>query len=605
MSKDHAASVPEPVRRAQLQMIWAHSRGGLVAATLFAAALAFYASGRVASELVLAWFMAKLAVSAARFWQGARYSRAGQPGNLAWRRATYRMLALDGFVWGLFGLAMALGPADSATLVAACLVGVSCIATFGLQARAFATACYVSPILALTAIGLLARLDSQGLLEGLGLLVVLWLQLRTAAQSERRFVELHALRLHADELAAARRDALVLAQRESAAKSQFLSNVSHELRTPLHGILGLARLIHTEVSSQAIKRRVELLESSGAHLLRLVNDLIEVGRLHTDQLPLRPRRFDLVYEIEALMGVYTVRAQDKSLGFTSFVEIAGPCWVTGDSARLRQVLHNVLSNAVKYTPVHGAITVRASYDSGLLRVECRDTGLGIPPEMQERVFAAFTQVDSAGSADGTGLGLTIAREVARAMGGDITLQSAVGLGSVFTITLALPAVAAGGANAPAALRSAGGPVMRAAVTRHVLVAEDDDVSATIVSAALQNLGLRVERVTNGADAIRHALRETERPDLVLMDCRMPQMDGAEATRAIRAQEVALGLSRVPVIAVTANDDSASSRAACVDAGMDDVLRKPFVSNELYAMLVRWLDTSLETAPATDSERAAL
>jgi two-component system, sensor histidine kinase len=577
---DFVSREPEAVSRAQLQMLWEHARGGTLGATAFAILMAIYAMDKAPINAVATWICIKVAVAAARVWQGLRYRQADQPGDIGWWERTYRMLAVDGLVWGVGGFYIALFVPASASLVAACLVGVSCMATFGLQSKAIATACYVGPILVMTALGLFARLDEAGALEGMGVLVVLALQLRFARHSERRIAEVHHLRIEADRLASERRDALELAQRESAAKSQFLSSVSHELRTPLHGILGLARMLHAEAPTVTMKRRIELLEDSGGHLLRMVNDLIDVGLMHTDKLSLRSRRFDLVYELESLLGIYAVRAQEKSQTFGSYVQIAAPLWVMGDKARLRQILHNILSNAVKYTPTNGAITVVARHDSERLSVVCRDTGLGIAPERLEKIFEAFNY---SRDHESSGLGLTIAREVARAMGGEVNVQSSMGVGSMFSFDVILPALGADGTTVTGAFTEG----LAGTMPPRALVVEDDEACATVVADVLERAGLRVERVDNGADAIRHALRETDRPDIVLMDCRMPVVDGYAATREIRNQEMVLGLSRVPVIAVTAKE-SATLERDCREAGMDDLLRKPFVSSDVYSTLVRWL-----------------
>jgi CheY-like chemotaxis protein len=232
----------------------------------------------------------------------------------------------------------------------------------------------------------------------------------------------------------------------------------------------------------------------------------------------------------------------------------------------------------------------------VLQVECRDTGTGIRPHQLEHIFEAFTQVGEVTSAsDGAGIGLTIAREVARAMGGDVTVQSALGVGSAFTLTFALPAVGPKEVAPTLQLvtQSTRGGGQSAA--RRVLVVDDDDVGATIATAALERVGLSVERVRNGAEAVKHALRETFRPDIVLMDCRMPVMDGFDATREIRRQETALRLSRIPIIAVTASD-SGALRDSCLAAGMDDLLPKPFATSDLYSMLMRWLDSLIEVGP---------
>jgi signal transduction histidine kinase/ActR/RegA family two-component response regulator len=454
--------------------------------------------------------------------------------------------------------------------------------------RTVATAAYVTPMLVPTALGLVLRGDDFGFIGGVGLLMLLALQLATARGAEQRLAIGVLLRLQAQRLAAEKDAALRLAQHQSAVKSQFLAKLSHELRTPLHGILGLARLLHVDARDAPSRHRVELIEASGRHLLALINDLLDASRIESGRFTLRPERFDPVAEFEQVAELFAQRAADKGLQLETRLALPRPHWVHGDPARWRQVLHNLLGNALKFTH-RGAIvlTLAPGDEPDTVRVTVRDSGVGIAAADLARIFDAFEQSDAGavGASEGAGLGLTIAREIAREMGGDIRAQSRLGEGSTFVFDARLPAAQAptqadpGAPAAPAA-------VAVATLPRRVLVAEDDEVNALIVGAYLEKLGIAAERVVNGREAVRHALREADRPDLVLMDCRMPEMDGLEATREIRLQERALGLPRLPVVALTATATD-SERTLCLAAGMDDFVAKPFTMDELTRALQRW------------------
>jgi len=573
----------------QLNMVLGHTRLGTLIATAFAVFMALQLRGNpVPAWLVDAWLVAKLGVAAARIVISLRYDKLGRPGGARWSRITDAWLLADGVVWGIAGFLLMSSPIPLASLVGAIMACVSCVATFGLQFSKRSTAAYVLPMLAMSAMGLFLRGDEFGSIGGTGLMLLLGLLLATAVASERRLVDGLILRLHAQSLTVAKDEALKLALRQSAVKTQFIGNVSHELRTPLHGILGVARLLHLEARDGTVARRLELIESSGTHLLGLINDLLDISRIEAGQFAMRSERFELGTVIQNLADLYTVRAVDKGLDFTLNLQLDIPCWVTGDPARVRQVLHNLLGNAVKFTQ-RGSITLTLVRDaeSGRLSAEVQDTGPGIEASELVQVFEAFRQVGSAAARpfEGTGLGLTIARDIAQAMGGDISMRSTVGVGTCALFTALLPAAAAPDASAePPLPGSTAGP---AAGTCRVLIAEDDDVNAVIATAYLEHMGVTAERVKDGRQAVRHALREIDRPDLVLMDCRMPSMDGMAATREIRAQERSLGLPRVPVIALTATT-SDINRQLCLNAGMDAFMSKPYTKEDLGQVLGRWL-----------------
>ena len=573
----------EFVANEQLRMVLVHTRAGTLAATAFALVAAVWLHGPVAAVAVQAWLIAKVLVAAARIGLAQVYRRADPSSGAFWRRLTYGFLALDGAVWGIAGFRLVAEAEALAALVAAALACITCVATFGLQVRSAATAAYVAPILLPTALGLALRGDQFGLFGALGLVMLLALQVVTAHGAQQRLAGGVLLRVQAQALADEKEAALQLAQRQSAVKTQFLAKISHELRTPLHGILGLARLVHLEQHDPAVARRVELIEASGTHLLALINDLLDISRIEAGRFATRSERFELVAQCEQLADVFAVRAQDKGLRLTLEVDLPRPCWVTGDAARFRQVLHNLLGNALKFTQ-RGSIRMVVARDRAvpeLLRVEVTDSGDGVAETDLPRIFQAFHQSGhgSTKSTEGAGLGLTIAREIAQSMGGDVAARSRLGEGSTFVFTARLP-------QAPPVAEAPGAAAAVLQRPRRVLVAEDDEVNALIVGAYLDALDVAHERVADGKQAVGRALRETERPDLVLMDWRMPVMDGIEATREIRTQERSLRLARVPVVALTATS-SPDDQALCLAAGMDEVLAKPFTQEQLAAVLSRW------------------
>ncbi len=565
----------------QLSMVLLHTRVATLVATAFAVMMAVYAHGTIAPAVVHAWVALKVAVAALRFALGEFYIR--RDGRaVPWCSLTYALLAIDGAIWGAAGFVLMQEAEPLAALVAASLAGVACVATFGLQLSLIATASYVVPIMAPTALGLLGRGDGFGSFGGIGLLMLLALALVTARAAQARFLAGLALRRRAEALADEKDAALRLAQRQALVKTQFLANISHELRTPLHGILGLARLLHVELRNATLARHVELIEGSGTHLLRLINDLLDVSRIETGNFAIRQEPFDLGAQVLAVADVYVVRAADKGLVFRTFNRIEPDSWVMGDAARLRQVLHNLLGNAIKFTQ-RGRIEMEVGRGDAAdeFRFEVRDSGGGIAKEQLEKVFEPFHRADGDTPTSGVGLGLTIAQEIAQAMNGTITVTSEPGVGSTFTFVARLPAVAPP-PTGPEQARAHREPPTPPPV-RYVLVAEDDDVNALIVGAYLDQMGIAHERVANGKDAVSHALRETERPEAVLMDCRMPVMDGLEATREIRIQEATLGLPRVRIVALTATAAD-HGRDECIAAGMDDFLSKPFTPSELAQAL---------------------
>ncbi len=499
------------------------------------------------------------------------------------RPLTLTLLALDGAIWGAAGAWCAFGPSEIACLTCAVLCSVALMATHGFNTMASASVAYVTPMLVPLAIAVLLRGDALGVFVSLGTVLVLLQSIVTSFASERRlrreFLAHEATeeaRIRETRNAEALAAALLEVKRQGAVKSLFLGTMSHELRTPLHGILGLTQLVRTQTADDPIvQHRLALVEASGTHLLELIGSLLDISRIESGRLELHRASFDLNLELRNVADLYKVRCDSKGLDFSSSIRIDNPCRVLGDAARLRQVLHNLLGNAVKFTK-SGLVVLRVQRQGDLFSFEVRDTGPGIAPKDAAHIFDAFRQADDSATrpADGTGLGLTIAREIAQAMGGDVSVSSAVGVGSQFAFTAVLP-------EAPAILDQ---PVAVQPELPHlrngyqVLLVEDNEVNALIATANLTNIGAHVVRANNGKEAISAAFSKP-RPDFVLMDCRMPVMDGPTASREIRAIEKQIGLPSIPIVALTASP-SEEDRQECYQAGMDGLLMKPFTLEQL-------------------------
>lgn len=576
----------EGVANDQLRMVWTHAAVGTLVATAFALVMAVQFRSVVDPVLVNLWVLAKVAVVAPRVVKGHSFRLRGFPTGSQWRTTTYCLLALDGLVWGAAGYWLMRFDVATASLGIASLGCVACVAAFGFQASKIATTSYVVPIIIPMVFGMVMRFDQTGFYYATGLTLLLVSIVVSASRSDAKMREVFVLRIHSARISAERASALELVQRESAAKTQFLGTVSHELRTPIHGMLGVARLVHVETSEVLTKQRMELIESSGTHLLRLVTDLIDVSRIDSGQMKIHHLAFDLWSEVQRLADIYSVRAAEKGLAFTLDCQLGAGTWVRGDPVRTRQVLHNLLGNAIKFTQegwVQLAVVVESVPGRTYFRV--RDTGVGITEEDQKSIFDAFHQVDSVldGRRQGTGLGLTIAREIATLLGGSVTVQSKPNFGSIFEFSVQFEA-----ATAPEQPDARTTPVADdQAMSARILLAEDNDVNFLIASSMLANQGHQVERVSDGDEAVRRALRDVDRPDLVLMDCMMPKMNGFDATRSIREQEAAMGLPRIPIIALSAIADDDMARNA-IDSGMDDTLGKPFTIHELKRAMHPWL-----------------
>ncbi|WP_259550939.1 ATP-binding protein [[Roseibacterium] beibuensis] len=374
------------------------------------------------------------------------------------------------------------------------------------------------------------------------------------------------------------------AQSANAAKSQFLANMSHEIRTPLNGVIGLAQALAKTGLSPQQAEMLDLIQSSGRTLQVLLSDILDLARVESGRLELSEEVFDLGRAVREAAQLYEASARDKGLQF--FVEIAPEvdCWIKGDLVRLKQILTNLVSNAVKFTG-EGFVSLTAAPGPArdgvaTLRFSVEDTGIGFDGQTRDRLFSRFEQADGAITRKfgGSGLGLAISRQLAEMMGGDLDCESEPGGGSAFILTVPFKA-----AEAPvAAVAGAADDEADAHASVRVLLADDHPVNRRVVEMILGQANVSLTSVEDGAQAVQ-AMRDGDY-DLVLMDMQMPVMDGLTATREIRLHETAMGLARTPIVMLTANalPEHISAGEA---AGADRHLPKPFDAAELLHLVV--------------------
>ena len=398
-------------------------------------------------------------------------------------------------------------------------------------------------------------------------------------------------------------EARIKAELASRAKSEFIANMSHEIRTPMHAIIGLAQLLGEGSLNSDQRECLQMVHASADHLLNTINEILDFSKIEAGKLEMEHNQFNLQAVVKSVLATAAARAQGKGLEFITHLSPHLPSELIGDPVRLRQVVINLLDNALKFTQDgHIEFTLgleEPSADSVLLHFSIADTGIGIPPDMLETVFESFTQVDSSITRrfGGTGLGLAICRRILESVGGRIWVESEEGKGSCFhfTIRFALPdAVAratptllpADGALASQAVPS---PTTLAIRGMNLLLAEDNLVNQRLAVRVLEKHGHRVTVAENGHEALKTL--EQGDFDLVLMDIQMPEMDGLEATRIIRRQERATG-THIPIVALTAHALK-SDRDRCFEAGMDDYISKPINVHELLAAIGKWAGRTVE------------
>jgi len=567
-----------------------------IGAVAFALVIAYALWGRVADAWVIGWLLLKICLGIVRTLETRRFEHDPQREQRigSWQARFEVLVVVDNMCWSVIALVFV--PATQNTMLGALLfTSVFCITALGvfvltssMRAAVINFATMLLPIMGRavwdgTAEAWVVLMST--LIYGIVLTQESW-------RSNQSWTEMTRLRLQSDSVAGEREQARQVAVDASLAKSRFLANMSHEIRTPMNGILGMSELLQNTRLDDDQARYAQAISTAAHALHDLLGDILDLSKIEEGKVSLERVDFDPAQVLIGTAGIYRELGAQRGTVFVTHIDVAALSPVSGDPTRLRQVVTNLLGNALKFTE-GGTVTLSSACVDGppdddrrWIRIRVQDTGIGMSPEQLAQLFQRFSQADASTTRrfGGSGLGLVICKHLVELMGGSIHVRSEAGSGSEFWFDIPLhealaPKALAAEAVAVPALAAAPAMPRKA----RILVAEDNPVNQLVVRAMLERLGMTVLMVEDGARAVSAV--QSQPLDLVLMDCQMPVMDGYEAATTIRA--LSADVARIPIIALTANALS-EDRERCANAGMDDYLAKPVTGAALADMLARHL-----------------